>query len=73
MSENRKITAPETGPRPTVAINLRLTPEEYEQVEKLAKQLQIKVATLVRHFLMQAVHLFNDQSADAYSQPDEHK
>lgn len=71
MTHPVKLTAPESGPRRTVAVNIRLTPDEYKQVEFLADHLHVRVATLARHFLIQAVQLFNDQAPSTHNPSEE--
>lgn len=63
MNHQVNLTTPEPSPKRTAAINIRLTPEEFAQVEELADQLDVRVATMVRHFLMQAVESFSEETS----------
>lgn len=58
------IKEPLSQPRRQHSINVRLSAEEYAQVQELATQMELPLGTLARDFLLQAVALFIEQQKD---------
>ncbi|MCI0711192.1 MAG: hypothetical protein L0154_13625 [Chloroflexi bacterium] len=55
------LSLPPKPQRRTRTIHIRLTPDERAAVERLAERHETMPLRLARHFLMQAVHYYNQQ------------
>ncbi len=62
MSQNAPLTVPVSQAPRTTSINVRLTEAERSAIDSLATQFGVTTSHMARHFLMQAVNYFNQNS-----------